>query len=193
MPDIDQTTGLLLELRRGNREAADRLLPLVYDELRVLAARYMHAERRDHTLQPTALVHEAYLRLVNERQVDWTGRSHFFAIAARCIRQILINHANAHRAAKRGGGSPHVPLPDDAGGPPGPDHWPEVDLLQLEQALIELDAMDERQARVVELRFFGGLNVEEAAQVLGVSPRTVKGDWRFARAWLRRRLDEEQP
>lgn len=188
MPEIDRTTRLLNELSAGDRAAADRLLPLVYEELRDLASKFMRAERRDHTLQPTALVHEAYLRLVNEKQVHWTGRSHFFAIAARCIRQILVNHANAHRAAKRGGGAKRLALVDADAGTSDDAIGGGVDLLELEAALAELGAVDERRAQVVELRFFGGLNVEQTASVLGVSQRTVTGDWRFARAWLKTRL-----
>ena len=169
----------------GTEGPVDRLVPQLYDELRALAAREMRRERAGHTLQPTALVHEAYLRLARENQVDWKRRSQFLAIAARNIRQILINHANARGAAKRGGGAARVTLSTVAflAGEP------EVELLDLDAALRDLHDLDERQARVVELRFFGGLSVEEAAEVLGVSPRTVKSDWRFARAWLHTPLE----
>jgi RNA polymerase sigma factor (TIGR02999 family) len=173
----------------GGRDPADQFVPQVYDELRALAARELRRERPGHTLQPTALVNEAYLRLAGEKQVDWKGRSHFLAIAARDIRQILINHAQARGAAKRGGGAARVSLLT-AG---LIDDRPEVELLDLDAALRDLHDLDERQARVVELRFFGGLDVEEAAEVLGVSPRTVKSDWRFARAWLHARLQGHAP
>lgn len=185
MPENGPATLILQELAEGDSSAADRLLPLVYDELRALAGSYMKHERVNHTLQPTALVHEAYMRLVNEQQVDWNGKSHFCAIAARCIRQILINHAHAHRAVKRGSGAKRItlyehdtPAPDDTG----------VDLLDLDELLTELSNLDERQSKVVELRFFGGLSVEQTATVLEVSPRTVESDWSFARAWLKTRL-----
>ncbi|MCP3905039.1 MAG: sigma-70 family RNA polymerase sigma factor [Planctomycetes bacterium] len=176
----------LRELGAGNRTAADRLLPLVYDELRELAERAMRRERANHTLQATAVVHDAYLRLINEKQVEWKDRKHFFAIAARAIRQILINSAKAHRAEKRGGGGGRVTLHDDR--VPLADQA--LDVLALDEALNALAERSERQARIVELRFFGGLSVEETADLMEVSPRTVEGDWAFARAWLRSTLSK---
>ena len=177
----DQITSVLGELEGGHPSAAERLFPLVYDEMRALAERYFRRERSDHTLQPTALVHEAYLRLVGDATTSWRGRAHFYAVAARVMRRILINHAEAHRAAKRGGGLPLVALDESRTPAPGA---PGVDLLALDEALSRLEALDERQCRVVEMRFFGGLNVDETAAALGVSERTVELDWKMARAWL---------
>lgn len=176
-------TQLLGEMQRGDARAADRLLPVVYEELRRLARTYFHQEPTEHTLQPTALVHEAYLRLV-DGGVDWQGRAHFFGVAARAMRRILIDHARARRADKRGGGAVRASLEaiDDADGVMPPDEY----LLSLDEGLQELAKLDEQQARVVEMRFFGGLNVEETAAVLDVSPRTVKRDWAMAKGWLHR-------
>jgi RNA polymerase sigma factor (TIGR02999 family) len=158
----------------------------VYEELRRLAAHYMGRERRDHTLQPTALVNELYLRMVDGERVDWLGKAQFFALAARQIRRILIEHARKHLAAKRGGGANKLTL-DEAGViAPGAS----VDLLALDEAMSKLAERSERQAQVVELRFFGGMSVEDAAGVLGVSATTVKDDWTVARAWLRRELSK---
>ncbi len=185
MPVSEQTTQILVDLGNGDRSAAKRLMPLVYDELRGLAARYMQQERAEHTLQATAIVHEAYLRLIDQSRVDWKGRAHFFAVAAEMIRRVLVDHARAHDAAKRGGGARKVSLTDSAGAPEGPD----IELLCLDAALDELGRLKERHRKVVELRFFGGLNIEETAQVLEVSPQTVRSDWRLARAWLRQHLD----
>ena len=185
MPVSEQTTQILVDLGNGDRSAAKRLMPLVYDELRGLAQRYMQQERADHTLQATAIVHEAYLRLIDQSRVDWKGRAHFFAVAAEMIRRVLVDHARAHDAAKRGGGARKVSLTDSVGATEGPD----IDLLSLDAALDELGRLNERHRKVVELRFFGGLNIDETAQVLEVSPQTVRSDWRIARAWLRQRLD----
>ena len=184
MPHSAQTTQILLPAANGDRSAADQLMPLVYDELHGLAEHFMAQERVDHTLQATALVNEAYMRLIDQTQVDWQGRAHFCAVASQMIRRILVDHARKRSAAKRGGGASRVDLTDvlDLSEEIG------VDLLGLDEALQELRGLHERQARVVELRFFGGLNVQETAAVLEVSPRTVKGDWRLARAWLRERL-----
>ncbi|MCZ6836339.1 MAG: sigma-70 family RNA polymerase sigma factor [Planctomycetota bacterium] len=188
MSVVEKATLVLTELSHGNGSAADRLFPLVYDELRVLAKAYLLRERINHTLQPTALVHEAYLRLINETRIDWQGKSHFMAIAARCIRQILINHARDRRAAKRGGDVQRYTLHEED----APDEDRSViDLIDLDEALSELTQRDERQANVVELRYFGGLSVQQTALVLDVSPGTVKGDWRFARVWLKERLSPE--
>ncbi len=184
MPVSEQTTQILVDLGNGDRSAAKRLMPLVYDELRGLAARYMQQERAEHTLQATAIVHEAYLRLIDQSRVDWKGRAHFFAVAAEMIRRVLVDHAREHDAAKRGGGARKVSLTDSVGASGGPD----IDLLSLDAALDELGQLNERHRKVVELRFFGGLNIDETAQVLEVSPQTVRSDWRIARAWLRQRL-----
>lgn len=182
-PEPGGVTRLLESWNRGDKSALDRLTPLVYRELRRLAAAYIRRERQDHTLQPTALVHEAYMRLVDQTHIHSANRSHFFAIAANLMRQILVNHAERHKAAKRGGGN-KVPLEDNAAiaGPP------KVDVLALNQALEKLAKLDPRQSRIVELRFFGGLTEEEIAEVLGVSPITVKRDWRTARAMLHNEL-----
>ena len=182
-----QATQLLAELRAGDNRAADRLLPLVYDEFRHLAAGYLRHERPDHTLQPTALVHEAYLKLIDQRRVDWKGRTHFFAVAAEAMRRILIDHARRHKRLKRGGARQRITLDDAVALSPDRDE----DLIALDEALERLAGSDPRQAKVVELRFFGGLTVQEAAKVLGVSKRTVEGDWTFARAWLKRELSCE--
>jgi RNA polymerase sigma factor (TIGR02999 family) len=169
------------------RATAEELMPLVYEELRRLARGYMARERREHTLQPTALVHEAYLQLVDQSQVNWQGRSHFRAVGARVMRRILIDHARRRGGLKRGGDRQRVTLGDSLLRPPDPDvDLPE--LLALNDALDNLARLDERQARVVELRFFGGLTTTEIAEVLGVSERTVQGDWTHGRAWLRREL-----
>jgi RNA polymerase sigma factor (TIGR02999 family) len=179
-----QATQALLAHSHGDANAASRLLPLVYDQLRALAARYMQGERPDHTLQPTALVHEAYLRLIDGDRIDLQGKTHFFALAARQMRRILADHARARHAAKRGGGARRITLKDaDALGTDGL-----IDMLVLDQALEKLSRESPRQSRVVELRYFGGLSVEETARALDVSPGTVKGDWRMARAWLTREL-----
>lgn len=184
MPSSPQTTELLLAVARGGRSAANALLPLVYDELRGLAEHYMRRERPGHTLQPTALVNEAYLRLIDQSRVDWKSRAHFFGVAAEMIRRILVDHARKRAAIKRGGGAAKA-TSSEALADVGSDR---VDLLALDEALEKLRELDERRSQVVELRFFGGLSVEETAHVLGVSPRTVKGDWHLARAWLRNHL-----
>lgn len=184
MSDPEKVTQLLMEWTGGNRAALDRLMPLVYDELRRLAGGYLGRERRDHTLQPTALVNEAFLRLVDQRRIQWQGRAHFLALAATLMRQLLISHARKHQAAKRGSGGPRLTLLESDLAVEARD----VDFLDLDRALSGLAALDPRQARVVELRYFGGLTVEETAAVLEVSPATVKLDWTFARAWLLREL-----
>jgi RNA polymerase sigma-70 factor (ECF subfamily) len=163
-------------------DGPDRLLPAVYGELRRLAAAYLRGERPGHTLQPTALVHEAYVRLINQRQIDWTNRAQFIGIAAVMMRRILVNHARDRIAGKRGGGAEHVPLTlagDGIGAP-------EVDLLDLHDALTDLSESDPRKGQIVELKFFGGLTTEEIAETLDVSVATVERDWKFARAWLYR-------
>lgn len=175
---------------RVDRASAEELFPLVYDELRRLARRYLVRERPGHTLQPTALVHEAYIKLVDQSRVDWQGRTHFFAVGAKVMRNLLIDHARAKGRAKRGGGRHRVTLAEGV----TPFSRGELDidqLLALNESLDRLAALDPRQARVVELRFFGGLTVPEVALVLGVSQRTVEGDWTHARAWLRRELSRQ--
>ncbi|HVP72211.1 MAG TPA: sigma-70 family RNA polymerase sigma factor [Phycisphaerales bacterium] len=175
-------------IRQGHASAADRLLPLLYDELHRLAESFLRHERVNHTLQPTALVHEAYLRMVRQDRTDWQNRAHFCAVAAQAMRRILLSHARDRAAAKRGGKALRVTLSDsDVAATPGLN---DVDLLALDDALGRLAALDDRQARVVELRFFGGLTVEQAAEVLGVSPRSVKADWQMAKAWLYTQLKE---
>jgi RNA polymerase sigma factor (TIGR02999 family) len=166
------------------QEALDAVWPEVYQELRRLAAYYVRGERADLTLQPTALVHEAYVRLLREANTSWQNRAHFCAIAAHAMRQILVEQARAHRALKRGGDHLRVTLGDDAAVAPAGD--PDVEAL--DQALEVLASLEPRQARLVELRYFGGLTIEEAAEHLGVAPATAKRDWAVARAWLRRRL-----
>jgi RNA polymerase sigma factor (TIGR02999 family) len=177
-------TRLLADASQGNREALSALMPLIYEELRAIAARHLRSERRNHTLQTTGLVHEAYLRLIDQDQ-NWQNRAHFFAIAAMAMRRILVDHARASRAAKRGGLKTVLPL-EEASSVASDRSWP--DLIELDWALTRLTAIDERMGRLVELRFFGGLTVEETAEVLGTSPRTVKREWRAARAWLRREI-----
>lgn len=179
---MDQTsfTRLLSRVSAGDRADLNRLLEVVYDELRRLAQVHLRQERADHTLAATALVHEAYIRLVDQREVAWQDRAHFFAAASRVIRRILVDHARAHNALKRGGDRDRVDLSgiDHAAGAQS------VDLLDLEEALHRLAEIDERQARIVELRYFGGLTVEQIAEVLDLGPRTVDRDWRCARTWL---------
>ena len=180
-----QITILLRELSGGNKSAADRLIPLVYPDLKRLAQRYMRRERADHTLQPTALVNEAYLRLVGGSEVDWKNRAHFFGVAAQLMRRILVDHARERHAAKRGGpGQQKISLD----GALCYNYEDPDELLAVDEALDRLSAFDPRQARIVELRFFVGLSIEEAAEVLGFSSRTIKREWDIARAWLRGEL-----
>jgi RNA polymerase sigma factor (TIGR02999 family) len=179
-PSAGEVTRLLAELRSGNPEARDKLIPLVYEQLHRLAARYMRRERPDNTLQPTALVNEAYLRLVSQKVASWKDRAHFFGIAARLMRQILVDHARARREEKHGGKVQKLPLDQVLEFSPARSR----ELIELDDALKSLERIDPQQARVVELRFFVGLTVEETAEVLGISPRTVKRDWAVARAWL---------
>jgi len=176
-PDV---TILLRQLTDGDHQAAEKLIPLVYDELKRLARSYMRRERRDHTLQTTALVHEAYLKLIRQQATNWQGRSHFFGIAAQLMRRILIDHARAHLREKRGGDQLILPLNEALVF--SPEH--SEDLLRLDEALNRLSKLDSRQGQVVELRFFGGLSVEETAESLNISPKTVKRDWAVAKAWL---------
>jgi RNA polymerase sigma factor (TIGR02999 family) len=184
-PPRDQPTQLLEQLQAGDRSAADRLLPLVYEEFRQLARHYLQQERANHTLQPTALVHEAYMKLIDQSRVNWQGRTHFFAVAAQAMRRILVDHARHHLRLKRGGGQHRVTL-DEGVALSSKDR--DEDVVALDEALEKLADFDPRQAKVVEMRFFAGLSVEEVAQQLGVSKRTVEGDWTMARAWLSREL-----
>ncbi|HEX9610523.1 MAG TPA: sigma-70 family RNA polymerase sigma factor [Gemmatimonadales bacterium] len=185
MSNSSDVTQLLVQLSAGSGDALDRLMPLVYDELRAVAHGQLRGERPGHTLNTTALVHETYLKLVNVRQVQWRDRAHFFAMAARLMRRILIDYARARKRDKRGGDLVAVTLDAalSATGERGDD------LLALDEALTRLEALSERQCRVVEHRCFAGLSVEETAAVLHISPATVKRDWAFARAWLNRELD----
>jgi RNA polymerase sigma factor (TIGR02999 family) len=180
METPSDVTALLSELTRGNPEAGTKLIPLVYDELRRMANGYMRRERTGHTLQATALVHEAYLKLLGQHSVDWQNRAHFFGIAAHLMRRVLIDHARGHVRDKRGGGAEAVPLEEDLVF----SAEKSADFLELDSALERLAAIDARQAKIVEMRFFGGLTVEETAEVLGISAKTVKRDWTVAKAWL---------
>jgi RNA polymerase sigma-70 factor, ECF subfamily len=179
-------TILLGQMVQGDPQAASRLVPLVYGELRQMAARYMRRERVDHTLQTTALVHEAYLKLVEQTPASWQNRAHFFAVAAQVMRHILIDHARGHLREKRGGGQAVLQL--DEGLVFSPEQSSE--LLEVDAALHRLSELDPRQGKIVELRFFGGLTVEETAAALGVSPKTVKRDWSVAKAWLHGELKQ---
>jgi RNA polymerase sigma-70 factor (ECF subfamily) len=183
--DAANITDLLLQLGSGNPDAMARLTPLLYRELRRLAANYMRRERPDHTLQPTALVHEAYLRLVGQSDRNWQNRAHFFGAAARAMRTILIDHAKANLARKRGGGQVHFEL-NDALAAPAPE--PQI-VLALDDALKRLEEIDQRASRVVELRWFVGLSVDEAAHAMGISEKTVRREWNFAKAWLQAELE----
>lgn len=184
MNDRPDITRLLRELSEGRREAFDRLVPIVYDELRTIAHHQLRNERSGHTLSTTALVHESYLRLLDVEQMQWLDRAHFFGAAARVMRRVLIDYARARGREKRGGGAIRVSLAEAIDARAAP----EEDLLDLDAALARLEALSERQCRVVECRCFGGLSVEETAAALGVSVATVKRDWSFARAWLNREL-----
>jgi RNA polymerase sigma factor (TIGR02999 family) len=177
-------SALLTEWSHGNAEALDKLMPLVYGELRRLAKRYLRRERPDHTLQSVALIHEAYFRLINQDGIEWNNRNHFFAVAAQAMRRVLVDHARTRRSAKRGGDDLKVSLAE-AVETPGQR---EVDVLALDEALDRLGTADARKSRVVELRYFGGFTIEETAEVLGISTATVKEDWNMAKAWLYREL-----
>jgi len=177
-------TELLVGWSEGNKEALDALLPLVYEELRRQAARYLRKENPGHTLQTTALIHEAYLRLIDQKHVRWQNRAHFFGIAAQLMRRILVDHARSKKRAKRGGSDIKVSLSEATLKTPAQD----LDIVALDEALQRLAKMDEQQSRIVELRFFSGLSVEETAEVLSISPATVKRDWSMAKAWLHREI-----
>lgn len=186
-------TKLLLKWRGGDEAALALLLPLVYDELRALARRHLRGERSSHTLQKTALVHEAFLRMVDQRQVDWQSRAQFIGIASQMMRRVLVDHARKRSAAKRGSGAAHLDLatvfPDDDDGAAAPAAAAaDVDVAAVHEALERLEVLDAQQGKLVELRFFGGLSIQEAAEVMGVSPATAKREWAVARAWLQREL-----
>lgn len=183
MATRDEVTLILNEIGSGSSEAPEQLLPLVYDDLRRLARAYFSAESPEHTLQPTALVHEAYIRLVNWESVTWQNRAHFFAVAAEVMRKVLIDHARRRNSQKRSGGQrllvdQAISIPDRQ----------TIDLVRLEEALRSLESLDARQAKIVELRFFGGLSIEETAYVLNISETTVRREWTFAKAWFQREL-----
>jgi RNA polymerase sigma factor (TIGR02999 family) len=183
-----RVTELLLALQGGNRAVLDDLVPLIYDELRSIARRKLRSERDGHTLTTTALVHEAYLKLVQLDRMQWQSRAHFFAIAAQAMRHVLVNHALRRKRVKRGSGAAHVPLDEVADLPIG-----EADrILELDAALAKLAELNPRHARVVECRFFGGMSIDETAVALAVSPATTKRDWTLLRAWLRRELDGDR-
>jgi RNA polymerase sigma factor (TIGR02999 family) len=184
----DDLTGLLIQWRQGDKSALDRLTPLVYDAIRRLAHRYVQREREGHTLQTTALVNEAYLRLAGSQNIPWQNRSHFFAVTAQVMRRILIDHARRRHYVKHGGGAQQVALDEAV----AMSHERAAELVALDEALDELAQLDPRKSRVVELRYFGGLSLEETAEVLEVSPMTVRRDWRAAKAWLYRRMRDEE-
>jgi RNA polymerase sigma factor (TIGR02999 family) len=179
---------LLADWGQGNEEAREALIPVVYNELRRQARRYLRGERLDHTLESAALVNEAYLRLVRQEAPQWQNRAHFFGVAAQLMRHILVDHARKRIAAKRGAGAPVLALDPEL----APAQKPGIDLVALDDALSKLTALDSQQCRLIELRFFGGLSIEETAIVLGISPATVKREWVTARAWLRRELKRNE-
>jgi RNA polymerase sigma factor (TIGR02999 family) len=185
--DSAQATELLERIGQGDVSAAERFLPLVYDEFRELAAMYLQREPPGHTLQPTALVHEAFLKLIDQKRVNWRGRTHFFAVGAQAMRRILVDHARARLRIKRGGQRDRIELSDELTISPQRDE----DLLAVDEALAKLATIDKRQADIVEMRFFGGMTVEEVAQELGLSKRTIEAEWTHVRAWLRRELSED--
>ncbi len=185
MPAGEQVTRLLIEWKNGNQAAMDLLVPLVYDEMRRLAESYLRDERSAATLQPTALVHEAYLRLVGQNLPDWQSRSHFFGVAAHLMRQILVDHARRNKSAKRGGGLPNATLNEALNFAPERS----ADIIALDDALQSLGAVDPRKCQIIELRFFGGFSVEETAQALGISVATIGREQRLAEAWLHRELN----
>ncbi|HRH43206.1 MAG TPA: sigma-70 family RNA polymerase sigma factor [Pyrinomonadaceae bacterium] len=189
MPRVSEKgeiTRLLIDSSKGDRNSLDALFPVVYDELKRLASSYLRRERADHTLQPTALVHEAYLKLIDQREVDWQNRAQFFGIAAQMMRRILLKHAEKHNAEKRGGNLQKVTLDEAIGF----FEKQNLDIIELDKALSNLARFDERQANIVELRFFGGLKNEEVAEVIGISLATVKREWTIAKAWLLRELSQ---
>jgi RNA polymerase sigma factor (TIGR02999 family) len=191
MQSSESVTQLLVKWSDGDQKALDKLMPLVYNELRRLATNYLRRERQNHTLQPTALVNEAYLKLIDQKNAHWQNRAQFYGVAAQLMRRILVDHARQHQAAKRGG-SDQQRLSITSAGRLGGKRLatePAIDLLALNQALEELTAIDSQQGRIVELKFFGGLSIEETAEVMSIGHATVERDWKMARAWLRRKLE----
>jgi RNA polymerase sigma-70 factor (ECF subfamily) len=189
MPRTPQNvTQLLIAWNGGDKQALDKLLPVVYDELRRQAAGYLRRERPGHTLQTTALIHEAYLRLIDQKSVQWQNRAQFFGIAAQMMRRILVDHARTKHRAKRGGSDIRVSLTDAT--PVTKD--PDLNLVELDEALNRLEKIDPQQSKIVELRFFSGLNVEETAAALQISPATVKRNWKVAKAWLHREISRDE-
>jgi RNA polymerase sigma-70 factor (ECF subfamily) len=184
MPQEQDVTHVLRDLSDGDPDAPARLMPLVYQELRKLSQGYLKAERADHTLQATALVHEAYIRLVDWENVTWQNRAHFFAVAAQIMRRILVDHAREKQSQKRGGGLTRLSLDEAVSF----SRQREVDLVVLDDALESLSLLDTKQSKIVELRFFGGLTVEETAEALNVSPATIKREWTIAKAWLHKKI-----
>jgi RNA polymerase sigma-70 factor (ECF subfamily) len=191
MEKAENVTQLLVKWGEGDPKALDKLMPLVYSELRRLARNYLRKERAGHTLQPTALVNEAYLKLIDQRTAHWQNRAQFYGVAAQLMRRILVDHARQHQAAKRGGSDQQrlsITSAEQFGGRQLSTE-PALDLLALHEALEELTVMDPQQGRIVELKFFGGLSIEETAEVMGIGHATVERDWKIARAWLRRKLE----
>jgi RNA polymerase sigma-70 factor (ECF subfamily) len=191
MPPAESVTQLLVKWSDGDQRAFDKLMPLVYSELRRLARNYLRKERPGHTLQPTALVNEAYLKLVDQKNAHWKNRAQFYGVAAQLMRRILVDHARQHQAAKRGGSDQQRLSITSAGqlGAKQVTTEPAIGLLALHEALEELAAFDPQQGRIVELKFFGGLSIEEIAEVIAIGHATVERDWKMARAWLRRKLE----
>ncbi|MCU1290549.1 MAG: polymerase sigma factor [Acidobacteria bacterium] len=183
-----EITRMLIALTDGNTEVVNNLLPLIYDELRKLAGNYLRRERVSHTLQPTALVHEAYIKLIDQKQVRWQNRAHFFGIAAQIMRRLLVDHARKHTADKRGGEIEKLPLEEEI---LVVSNEKSAELLALDEALENLEKLDAQKAKIVELRYFGGLSIEETAEVLGVSVATVNRQWRMAKAWLYGQITSE--
>ena len=180
----EQATRLLIDWSNGNRDAAAGLMPLVYDELRMLARSYLQRERADHTLQATSLLHEAYLRLVDQKTTSWQNRAHFFGVAAQLMRRVLVDHARRHRTDKRGGQWTKIEFDEAL----APATGRSLDVIALDDALHDLAKLNPQHSQIVELRFFGGMKTDEVAEVLDISPRTVQREWRMARAWLRRQM-----
>ena len=182
-------TELLVDWGKGDKRVLDQLMPLVYNELHRIASRYLRRERQGHTLQTTALINEAYLRIVDQKNVNWQNRAHFFGVAAQMMRRILVDHARSHLYAKRGGGAPKLTLDEAIATPQERD----LELVALDDALTTLAEIDPQQGRIIELRFFGGLTIEETAEALSISPATVKRDWNMAKAWLYGEISKRSP
>lgn len=186
--EVKQATEILSGVTAGDAVATERLFQILYGDLHELAVRFLRKERSGHTLQPTALVHEAFLKLIDQSRVDWKGKTHFFAVGAQAMRRVLVDHARGRHRVKRGGDRQRIVLEEHVALSPQRDE----DLLALDEALEKLAEIDSRQAMIVEMRFFGGMSVAEVAEVLGVSKRTVEGEWTMVRAWLRRELSQDE-